>query len=121
MIKSIKCQSLDSKCLVYQVPIFVPCSTDQTEFDMSQLGEGDMEAHMACMQQCIQDLCCRSCGVRDGQCVTSVIRTYVLDFTKQVTFKVNGKSWLAFFWKNLPKLWMGALFPPKNFFPEILN
>ena len=46
--------------------------------------ETKASAMMACVQQCITDPCCSAAGLRGGKCVTSVIKTYSLDFTKQV-------------------------------------
>ena len=48
--------------------------------------EAEASAMMACVQQCIADPCCRAGGLKNGQCVTSVIKTYSLDFTKQVNY-----------------------------------
>ena len=50
--------------------------------------ETEASAMVACVQQCITDPCCRAGGLKAGQCVTSVIKTYTMDFTKQVS-KIN--------------------------------
>ena len=53
-------------------------------FVRCQLGDEDHEARMSCMQQCIRDSCCRAFGMKSGKCVTSVVTTYTLDYTKEV-------------------------------------
>ena len=52
-------------------------------FSVTSLTTIDRGLLPSCMEMCVKDLCCKSFGLRDGACVTSVI-SFTLDFQNEV-------------------------------------